>query len=257
MYAILKNVLKRTPLYEPLAFHLRVARAANEILKWTPQDDKFATFYGRFLKPGDLVFDVGANVGGRAKVFLHLGCRVIAVEPQAFCSAVLERAFGSRITTVACAVSDSVGSAKFYVGETQVLSSMSEEWMRRTVESGRFAGHRWQAASTVQTTTLDALCSEFGRPAFVKIDVEGHEAAVLRGLSAPIPLVSIEFASEALLSTFSCLDWLEKIGTYRFNYSPLESMEFQFSEWVGLAEMRAHLSGIGNGGWGDVYAGLK
>src|SRR6202051_707890 len=169
MYAILKSALKRTPIYEPLAFHLRVARAANEILKWTPQDDKFVAFYGRFLKPGDLVFDIGANVGGRVKVFLHLGCRVIAVEPQPFCSAVLERAFGNRISTMHCAVSDSVGTAKFYVGETQVLSSMSEEWMRRTVESGRFAGHQWQTARTVQTTTLDVLCEKFGRPALVKI----------------------------------------------------------------------------------------
>jgi hypothetical protein len=134
---------------------------------------------------------------------------------------------------------------------------MSEEWMKRTVESGRFAGHRWKAASTVQTTTLDALCSKFGRPVFAKIDVEGHEAVVLRGLSIPIPYVSIEFAPEALQSTFSCLDRLEKIGKYCFNYSPLESMEFQFPDWMGLAEMRTHLSNIGSGGWGDVYARLE
>jgi FkbM family methyltransferase len=257
MYATLKNVLKRTPLYEPLANHLRVARAANEILKWTPQDDRFAAFYGRFLKPGDLAFDIGANVGGRVKVFLHLGCRVIAVEPQAFCSAVLERAFGDRITTMRCAVSDSVGSAKFYVGETQVLSSMSEEWMRRTVESGRFAGHRWQTASTVQTTTLAALGEEFGRPTFVKIDVEGHEAAVLRGLSVPVRLISFEFTAEMLESAFACLDRLDQIGAYRYNYSPFESLEFQLTEWAGLGDIRTHLSCVGAGGWGDVYAQLQ
>ncbi len=56
----------------------------TKFVKWTPQDDRFAAFYGRFLKPGDLVFDIGANVGGRVKVFLHLGCRVIAVEPRRF-----------------------------------------------------------------------------------------------------------------------------------------------------------------------------
>jgi FkbM family methyltransferase len=257
MYAMLKNVLRRTPFYEPLAFHLRVPRAANEILKWTPQDDSFAEFYGRFLKPGDLVFDIGANVGGRVKVFLHIGCRVIAVEPQAFCSAVLKRAFGNSITTMHCAVSDSVGSANFYVGETQVLSSMSEEWMRRTVESGRFAGHRWQRASTVRTTTLDALCEKFGQPALVKIDVEGHEPAVLRGLSAPIRLVSVEFTVEMLRSAYACLDRFEQIGSYRYNYSPFESLEFQLAEWVGLTEIRAHLAHVDAGGWGDVYAQLQ
>jgi len=257
MYALLKNVLKRTPLYEPLAFHVRTARVANKILKWSAHDDKFAKFYRHYLKPGDLVFDIGANVGDRVKVFLHLGCRVIAVEPQAFCAAVLKRAFGNRITAMNCAISDAVGSADFYVGEAHVLSSMSEEWMRRTVESGRFAGHRWEPARTVQTTTLDVLCNEIGQPAFVKIDVEGHEEAVFRGLSVPIRLMSFEFAPEALQSTFACLDRLEQIGSYRFNYSAFETTEFQLAEWVGLAEIRAHLADVGDGGWGDVYAQLQ
>lgn len=256
MYELLKNILKRTPLYEPLAFHLRTARAASEITKWSAQDDKLALFYSRFLQPRDLVFDIGANVGGRVKVFLHLGCRVVAVEPQAFCGAVLQRAFRDRITTMNCAVSDSVGSAQFYVGETQVLSSMSEEWMRRTVESGRFAGHHWKPATTVQTTTLDALCARYGEPAFVKIDVEGHEESVLRGLSIPVRLVSFEFTSEIIHAAFACLDRLELVGSYRYNYSSFETMEFQLAEWVNLAAIRAHLEQIGDGGWGDVYARL-
>jgi FkbM family methyltransferase len=257
MYELLKNVLKRTPLYEPLAFHLRTTRAADGILKWSAQDDKFTGFYSHFLKPGDLVFDIGANVGGRVKVFLHLGCRVIAVEPQVFCAAVLKRAFGSRITAMNCAISDSVGFADFYVGETQVLSSMSEEWMRRTVESGRFAGHRWQPATVVETTTLDALCEKYGRPAFVKIDVEGHEEAVFRGLSAPLGFMCFEFTAELINRAFACCERLQSIGAYRYNYSPFETLEFQLSEWTDLAGIRAHLSQVGAGGWGDVYARLQ
>src|SRR6185437_934437 len=38
--------------------------------------------YGGFVRPGDLVFDIGAHVGDRVRVFRHLGARVIAVEPQ-------------------------------------------------------------------------------------------------------------------------------------------------------------------------------
>src|SRR5262245_29006022 len=39
-------------------------------------------FYRPFIKPGDLVLDVGAHVGDRLAAFRRLGARVIAVEPQ-------------------------------------------------------------------------------------------------------------------------------------------------------------------------------
>ena len=38
--------------------------------------------YAQFVKPGDLVFDVGAHVGDRVGAFRRLGARVVAVEPQ-------------------------------------------------------------------------------------------------------------------------------------------------------------------------------
>src|SRR3972149_2335437 len=38
--------------------------------------------YRRFLKPGDLAFDIGAHVGDRVASFRRLGARVVAVEPQ-------------------------------------------------------------------------------------------------------------------------------------------------------------------------------
>src|SRR5262245_20554034 len=38
--------------------------------------------YSQFMRPGDLVFDVGAHVGDRIGVFRRLRARVVAVEPQ-------------------------------------------------------------------------------------------------------------------------------------------------------------------------------
>ena len=122
------------------------------------------------------------------------------------------------------AVSDTIGSAEFHVGEAHVLSSMSRDWIRRTTESGRFAGHRWDKTITVQTTTLDAICRNYGYPAFIKIDVEGHEESVFRGLSVPIRLLSFEFAAENIQATLSCLAHLDQIGSYCYNYSMGESM---------------------------------
>lgn len=39
-------------------------------------------FYSKFINNNDLVFDIGANIGNRTEVFLGIGARVIAVEPN-------------------------------------------------------------------------------------------------------------------------------------------------------------------------------
>src|SRR5437016_2352920 len=54
----------------------------------------FGRLYAGFVSPGDLVFDVGANIGENTSIFLDLGAEVIAVEPlseAADCIAVSER----------------------------------------------------------------------------------------------------------------------------------------------------------------------
>ena len=39
-------------------------------------------FLGGFIQKGDLVFDIGANVGQMTDVFLRLEAKVVCVEPQ-------------------------------------------------------------------------------------------------------------------------------------------------------------------------------
>src|ERR1700741_472726 len=46
------------------------------------RERRLKSFYRRFVRPGDLVFDVGAHVGNHVRAFSSLGCRVVAVEPQ-------------------------------------------------------------------------------------------------------------------------------------------------------------------------------
>src|SRR6185503_4823172 len=50
--------------------------------------------YAAFVRPGDLVFDVGAHVGDRVAAFRRLGARVVAVEPQPALVAALRLLFG-------------------------------------------------------------------------------------------------------------------------------------------------------------------
>ncbi|MDD5633944.1 MAG: FkbM family methyltransferase, partial [Candidatus Omnitrophica bacterium] len=51
-------------------------------------------FYARFIKKGELCFDIGANIGDRTGVFLKLGASVIAIEPQENCVKRMIEKFG-------------------------------------------------------------------------------------------------------------------------------------------------------------------
>src|SRR6185312_12615461 len=65
---------------------IRAARATLRSLRIYYADKGRAAamdrLYGSFVRPGDLVFDVGAHVGDRVASFCRLGARVVAVEPQ-------------------------------------------------------------------------------------------------------------------------------------------------------------------------------
>ena len=52
--------------------------------------------YSRFVRPGDLVFDIGAHVGDRVASFRRLGAQVVAVEPQPAMVKVLRLLYGHK-----------------------------------------------------------------------------------------------------------------------------------------------------------------
>jgi hypothetical protein len=63
----------------------------------------------------------------------------------------------------------------------------------------------------VPIITLKSLIAHFGEPAYVKIDVEGYEIDVLRGLSWQPPLLSFEFHHAELDTAYACLDRFTEI----------------------------------------------
>ena len=62
--------------------------------KYRDHQRKVLNFYSQFIKKGDLCFDVGAHKGNRTEIFLKLGARVVAIEPQERCVRYLQSKFG-------------------------------------------------------------------------------------------------------------------------------------------------------------------
>ena len=219
---------------------------------------RMKSLYGQFVSPGDLCFDIGANIGNRTEAFLKLGAQVIAVEPQPACVQSLRQRFGSdpRVTIVDQAVDTEAGEREIFICSSNTLSSMSPEWIDKARENPHFEGCRWDDQVTVNTTTLDALIEVYGQPTFCKIDVEGFERNVIGGLSQPIAALSFEFASNQPDRYRPCLDGISSIGMAQFNYSLGESMAMTMDHWMNLDELRSRLDELSQRPLtgGDIYA---
>jgi FkbM family methyltransferase len=222
--SLLKAALRSVGLYEPVRrWYRRLNAEAREAR------DEILSFYKQFVNPGDLCFDIGANVGQTIEAILACGGNVVSVEPNPLCMKTLRREFGldPRVRLVEKAIGSKVGHADLHYSGTAATGSLRPDWP-------------FGAASIqqVEVTTLDELIAQYGQPAFCKIDVEGFELEVLAGLSRPIHLICFEYHRLELPRAFSCLDRLESIGHVEAaRLGGVGYPEIIESEWLPLSDL--------------------
>lgn len=255
----LKDAVKKIlpPEYTFRFLDIRNRLFRNEYFKAEKEAiERKTRFYSDFLDSGGLCFDIGANLGNRIDAFLNIGARVIALEPQQFCCRYLSMRFVDRVTIVNKAVGAKTGESELFVSDSHTLTSLSKDYID-TVGTTRFKNARWKKSNIVQVTTLEELMKEYGKPDFIKIDVEGFELEVLNGLKEPIKCISFEYNTPEMASLMlGCIARVNELSKkYRFNYSEGESMTMAMDEWMGYNDF-VKFSGTDeflNTGFGDIY----
>lgn len=145
------------------------------------EDEKDLGLVCRLVRPGDTVFDIGANFGMYTKILAECvgtGGRVYSFEPVPQTFHVLQHNVRStnlnQVSPLCLAASSTTGKATISI---PTYSDGGENMYEASLErSGTGAGIE------ISTVRLDEQYADLDRLDFVKLDVEGHEPAVLDGM---------------------------------------------------------------------------
>ncbi len=146
--------------------------------RFRPRSRSLAFFRGypleRFAKTGDLVLDIGANIGLVSSHLLRLGYVVHAYEPDARCAEFLRRRFfridPSRFHLHPVAVSDFDGTAAWHRGTRTTESSSILDGKPGTETTG---------ALEVTVRSVTSVLESAGYASLILMDIEGAEYRVL------------------------------------------------------------------------------
>jgi FkbM family methyltransferase len=256
MKAMVRDLTKKLGIYKAL-------RRVSDAVKWSRTFDYLYDLTHpetHRLKQGELAllrsqvpaaslcFDVGANIGDKTGILLQHRCSVVSVEPIKRNIEILKKRYGrnANVTIVPAAMSDHVGRETINITDDALaFSTFSQKWVDALEDE---KSNRWGIAvktstDVVETNTLDALLDQFGVPYYIKIDVEGHEINVLRGLTRKIQLISFEAnLPEFLEETRACVSHLLSLDPSAvFNYTGENQTDFELRTWVDATALGAIL----------------
>jgi FkbM family methyltransferase len=167
--------------------------ACSAQIKDPEQQKEFQNFVS-FCNSSMLFFDLGAHFGIFSLVAAHFGGRAVAVDPSPIATKMMARqihlnGWDNLVTVLEAAVSDTPG-------KVQMLSAgvFSDGYFKMVQDRPR------SELTETSALTVDQLTERFGIPTHIKIDVEGHEAAVLHGAAKTLregsPILFLELHNE-------------------------------------------------------------
>jgi FkbM family methyltransferase len=193
----MKRSLQRA--FGRLGLHQRLKASLLYDCYWSIADKKLlevrrkeVDFYRNLLqgfRKTDLIFDIGANVGVKTDVFLRLGARVVAVEPDGENQGVLREKFlklrlkQKPVSIVGKAVSDTIATETMWIdGPGSALNTLSRKWVDALQkDKTRFAHTQdkldFAQRKIVETTTLEDLIAAHGVPFLSRLMLKAMKRA--------------------------------------------------------------------------------
>lgn len=200
MKIAIKRFLHKKGLYYPVKysrlFHLYQLLFKPKEIKQQRQE---VVFYKSFLPACKLIFDIGAYDGHKTEAFLAVAEKVVCCEPDSENFKILNTRFSTRKKKVFLeniALADKEGIAEMHIHHAgSAFNTLSSKWKKLLEDDNR---QKWDEpikfiqTQTTKTTTLDRLIDKYGVPDFIKIDAEGFEHEILKGLSQRIHYLTFE-----------------------------------------------------------------
>lgn len=206
-----------------------------------------------------LLFDIGANVGAYAQARWESGefDKIVCVEANQIAFERLRARFqhNSNIFPLFCAASDRDNQKlTFFETQATVLSTANPDWVTKP-------GYRFHGNSTarvvneveVLTTTLDKLIHFFGMPDLVKIDVEGFEETVIKGLNQKVPTLCFEWAQEMSDECLKTVDMLKNLGFEEFAMQYNDDYLFYPDAYQPITDFHPEMLATREKDWGMVW----
>lgn len=203
-----------------IAFHCPTAGSVSSAHFLGRGEPETLAWIRTYIKPGEVLWDIGANVGPFSLFAAKRGAKVYAFEPHAYTFAVLMRnvqinTLEDNIVPLWLALSDRTSLETFFQRDSGAGHAMSA--LRAPVNvSGEFVAEFRQPALAI---TSDEAVRIFGlvKPDHIKLDVDGHEAEILegaQGVLAGVKSVCVELLPENPALTQRIVDLLGKAGLH-------------------------------------------
>lgn len=172
-----------------------------------------------------LAYDIGAFSGDTVQMIKNLGYEtVICFEPNPdlFRSLCMAHQGDADVIPVNLAVSEKSDEiVKMYlVPGHPYLSSLENSWLE-------IPRHNLGEISEIEVKTVsldDYIKNTKKIPAYIKVDAEGHEISIFKGLSVKPHMISFEWISEFYEKNITCLQMMKDLGFNNFEICYTENL---------------------------------